>query len=220
MTRERVPLDLGARLRAISATRSGRSASARAALHGSKRPSPPIARPSRKGPASGCRSTGRVTQNNLGKALRTLGKRESGTAQLEAGCRRLSRRAQGNDPRAGAAQLGARPRTISATRSGRWASARAARARLEEAVAAYRDALKERTRERVPLDWAKTTGNQGVAFMLLAERTGDSQMAKNAVSQIDLALAAIREGGHAPLAEYYEAQLPKARSLVERLSKH
>ena len=27
-------------------------------------------------------------------------------------------------------------------------------ARLEEAVAAYRDALKERTRERVPLDWA------------------------------------------------------------------
>ena len=29
-------------------------------------------------------------------------------------------------------------------------------ARLEEAVAAYREALQERTRERVPLDWAGT----------------------------------------------------------------
>jgi hypothetical protein len=29
-------------------------------------------------------------------------------------------------------------------------------ARLEEAVAAYREALKEWTRERVPLDWAGT----------------------------------------------------------------
>ncbi len=28
--------------------------------------------------------------------------------------------------------------------------------KLEEAVAAYREALKERTRERVPLDWAMT----------------------------------------------------------------
>jgi hypothetical protein len=41
-------------------------------------------------------------------------------------------------------------------------------ARLEEAVAACRDALKERTRERVPLDWAMSLGNQGVAMILLA----------------------------------------------------
>ena len=34
-------------------------------------------------------------------------------------------------------------------------------ARLEEAVAAYRDALEERTRERVPLDWAMTQNNLG-----------------------------------------------------------
>jgi hypothetical protein len=31
-------------------------------------------------------------------------------------------------------------------------------------VAAYRAALEERTRERVPLDWAVSTGNQGVAM--------------------------------------------------------
>ena len=37
-------------------------------------------------------------------------------------------------------------------------------ARLEEAVAAYRAALEEWTRERVPLDWAMATGDQGVAL--------------------------------------------------------
>jgi tetratricopeptide (TPR) repeat protein len=43
-------------------------------------------------------------------------------------------------------------------------------ARLEEAVAAYRDALKERTRERVPLDWATTQNNLETALRLLDER--------------------------------------------------
>ena len=37
-------------------------------------------------------------------------------------------------------------------------------ARLEEAVAAYRAALEERTRERVPLDWAMTQNNLGNAL--------------------------------------------------------
>ena len=37
-------------------------------------------------------------------------------------------------------------------------------ARLEEAVAAYRAALKEWTRERVPLDWATTQNNLGNAL--------------------------------------------------------
>jgi hypothetical protein len=43
-------------------------------------------------------------------------------------------------------------------------------ARLEEAVAAFRDALKERTRERVPLDWAATQDNLKTALRLLDER--------------------------------------------------
>jgi tetratricopeptide (TPR) repeat protein len=43
-------------------------------------------------------------------------------------------------------------------------------ARLEEAVAAYRDALKERTRERVPLDWAMTQNNLETALRALDER--------------------------------------------------
>ena len=37
-------------------------------------------------------------------------------------------------------------------------------ARLEEAVGAYRAALEERTRERVPLDWAVTQNNLGNAL--------------------------------------------------------
>jgi tetratricopeptide (TPR) repeat protein len=39
--------------------------------------------------------------------------------------------------------------------------------RLEEAVTAYRDALKERTHERVPLQWAMTQMNLGNALCKL-----------------------------------------------------
>jgi len=43
-------------------------------------------------------------------------------------------------------------------------------ARLEEAVAAYRDALKEWTREHTPLQWAETRQNLAVVETLLSER--------------------------------------------------
>jgi len=39
-------------------------------------------------------------------------------------------------------------------------------AKLEEAVAAHRDALKEITRERAPLRWAMSFGSEGVALIL------------------------------------------------------
>ena len=42
-------------------------------------------------------------------------------------------------------------------------------ARLEEAVAAYRAALKERTRNRVPLEWAMTQMNLGNALTTLGD---------------------------------------------------
>ena len=41
---------------------------------------------------------------------------------------------------------------------------------LEEAVAAYRAALEERTRERVPLAWAATQNNLGLALSTLGAR--------------------------------------------------
>ena len=43
-------------------------------------------------------------------------------------------------------------------------------ARLQQAVDAFGAALEERTRHRVPLDWAGSFGNQGVALTHLAER--------------------------------------------------
>ena len=73
--------------------------------------------------------------------------------------------------------------------------------------------------ERVPLEWAMSTGRLGVAQTVLAERTGDARLAKAALSQIELALPTAREGGYAALTEYLDGQLPKARALVERLRK-
>ena len=92
-------------------------------------------------------------------------------------------------------------------------------AKLEEAVVAYREALKESTRERVPLDWAKGFGNQGVVLMLLAERRRDAAMAKTALSQINTAFETTRDGGDARSAAFFEGQLPRARDLVTRLGK-
>ena len=90
-------------------------------------------------------------------------------------------------------------------------------AKLEEAVAAYREALKEWTRERVPLDWARSFGNEGVALMFLAERRRDAAMAETALSQINTAFETMRDGGHAPNAALFEQQLQRARALVARL---
>jgi hypothetical protein len=59
--------------------------------------------------------------------------------------------------------------------------------RLEEAVAAYRAALEEGTRDRVPLDWAVTLGNQGVAMRFIAERRSDPALARQALGQIETA---------------------------------
>ena len=59
-------------------------------------------------------------------------------------------------------------------------------ARLEEAVAAYREALKERTRERVPLDWAATQNNLGNALWRLGER-------ESGTARLEEAVAAYRE---------------------------
>jgi hypothetical protein len=42
--------------------------------------------------------------------------------------------------------------------------------KLEDAVVAYREALKEWTRERVPLQWATTHMNLGTALRSLGER--------------------------------------------------
>jgi hypothetical protein len=88
-------------------------------------------------------------------------------------------------------------------------------ARLEEAVAAYRDALMERTRERMPLGWAMSFGNQGVAMIQLAECLEDATMADAASQQAAFEL--MRAAGHAPFAAYYQSRLPEAHRIRDAL---
>ena len=54
--------------------------------------------------------------------------------------------------------------------------------RLDEAVAAYRGALTERTRERVPLDWVGTQNNLGLALMTRGERESGTARLEEAVA--------------------------------------
>jgi tetratricopeptide (TPR) repeat protein len=159
-----------------------------------------------------------MTQMNLGNALQMLGWRESGTARLEEAVAAHREALQENTRARVPLQwamtqmnLGNALETLGERESGT--------AKLQGAVAAYREALQENTRARTPLDWAKSTGNQGGALMLLAERRGDAEMAKRAVQQIEAAFTALRDGGDAPSAAYYEARLPKARALAEKLAK-
>jgi hypothetical protein len=59
-------------------------------------------------------------------------------------------------------------------------------AQLKEAVAAFREALKERTRERI--DWADTQNNLGLALVSLAEREKGRARLKEGVAALREAL--------------------------------
>ena len=61
-------------------------------------------------------------------------------------------------------------------------------ARLEEAVSAFRLALQELTRERVPLHWAEAQMNLGNALARLGEREAATAPLEEAVSSFRLAL--------------------------------
>ena len=55
-------------------------------------------------------------------------------------------------------------------------------------MAAYRAALEERTRERVPLDWAMTQMNLGTALWTLGERESGTARLEEAVAAYRAAL--------------------------------
>jgi tetratricopeptide (TPR) repeat protein len=60
--------------------------------------------------------------------------------------------------------------------------------RLEDAVAAYELALKERTRERLPLDWASVQNNLGNVLRVLGERGSGTERLEEAVAAYESAL--------------------------------
>jgi hypothetical protein len=90
--------------------------------------------------------------------------------------------------------------------------------RLEEAVRAYDEALKVRTPAEIPLAWAASFGNQGIAKTLLAERTRDHALAETATKQIEAAYQTARSGGDEPWAAYFETQLSKAQAICDQLN--
>ena len=112
------------------------------------------------------------------QARRRPGERH-GAAQRS--CRRLSRGAAGMDPRADAARLGRDKKDLGAALA-TLGEREGGTARLAEAAAACRDALREQTRERGPLQWAATQVNLGNVLMLLGERESGTARLQEAVT--------------------------------------
>ena len=133
-----------------------------------------------------------MTQNNLGNALQTLGGRESGTGRLEQAVRCLHAAALDEFTRESGPLNWARNAEQSRQRPcGLGRSGRAGWRRLKylkQAVHAYTEALKERTRERVPLDWAATQNNLGNALEVLGERESGTGRLERAVEAYNEAL--------------------------------
>ena len=66
-------------------------------------------------------------------------------------------------------------------------------ARFEEAVTAYREALKEWTRARVPLDWAKTQMNFALVYRALFDKDHQPRHLDDALEAADGALEEFRK---------------------------
>jgi IS5 family transposase len=79
--------------------------------------------------------------------------------------------------------------------------------RLEEAVEAYRATLQERTRERVPLQWATTQDNLGNALETLGVRTHDRTKLKEARKAVDAAFEGFVQAGQQQYRRYFEDRL-------------
>jgi uncharacterized caspase-like protein/uncharacterized protein YqhQ len=110
-----------------------------------------------------------ITQNHFGRALATLGWRESGTARLEAAVA-VDREALGEFERQGARLDWARTQTNLGNVLVSLGERESGTARFEQAVAAFREAAREQTREAAPFDWAKTQASLAIALWRLGER--------------------------------------------------
>jgi tetratricopeptide (TPR) repeat protein len=87
-------------------------------------------------------------------------------------------------------------------------------ARLKQSVAAFREALRERTRERVPLQWAITQNNLGSALMTLGERESGSEQLGQAAAAYR---AALEELTNAPFyRDTAQSNLKRVLALIEK----
>jgi tetratricopeptide (TPR) repeat protein len=86
--------------------------------------------------------------------------------------------------------------------------------RLAQAVAAFREALEELTRERVPLQWAETQMNLGSALASLGERESDTARLQEAKRAIEAAYALYREAGYSQYNASLEERLKSLDQLI------
>src|SRR5260221_13164970 len=84
---------------------------------------------------------------------------------------------------------------------------------LREALGTVRDCLTVRTREREPIYWAMSFGNEGIVMTELADRIKDASMAEQGCKQIELALDTL--GNQHLYAAYCKARLSKARRISD-----
>jgi tetratricopeptide (TPR) repeat protein len=88
--------------------------------------------------------------------------------------------------------------------------------RLEQAVAAFRAALEERTREHVPRDWAKTQNGLGNALRELGERESGTGDLSKSVEAYNLASAIFASPGLTYYAEKCQVDRERAVQLIEQ----
>ena len=146
-----------------------------------------------------------LMQTNLSNALSTLGERESGTARLEEAVAAYDEALQAVADFDEVLQAVApkdkakewtrdRVKWVATMQMNRGVALRtlgereSGTARLEQAVVAYDEALKEQTRDRVPLDWAATQMSRGTALAMLGERESGTARLEQAVAAYDEAL--------------------------------
>jgi hypothetical protein len=79
--------------------------------------------------------------------------------------------------------------------------------RLEQAVEAYRAALEERTRERVPLGWAMTQNNLGTVLLSLGERENDAARLDEALQAMEGAWEVYKDAGMDHYDEYFRTRI-------------
>ena len=87
---------------------------------------------------------------------------------------------------------------------------------LIEAVTAYRNALQECTRERVPLDWAMTQNNLGTALSTLGERENGTERLEEAVTAYRAALEEMTPKAHPHGNEVVKNGLKRVQSIIEQ----
>jgi hypothetical protein len=76
-------------------------------------------------------------------------------------------------------------------------------------ITAYREALKERTREQVPFDWARTQNNLGISLATLGERESDPARLADAARTYQAALIVFRAANATYYIQATEANLQR-----------